>query len=114
MSYKTMTTALTVTLTFLAPVSAGAEITDFEAEICDTWVVLAEEIMTERQAGGSMPQAIKKADEQEMEVHQFAYRDFVMEAYSRPRFNTSENQQDSVTDFVNDIFLECRQIMDRD
>lgn len=73
-------------------------------DICGIVNELAGSIMSARQRGVDMAQAMKAAGEN-AEVD--FIRQIIIAAYEKPRYSVAENQQAAVNDFKNSVYLIC-------
>lgn len=73
-------------------------------DICGMVNELAGSIMSARQRGVDMAQAMKLAGEN---AEADFIRQIIIAAYEKPRYSVAENQQAAVTDFKNSVYLIC-------
>lgn len=75
--------------------------------ICKSAAGAAKAIMTNRQRGVAMTEMMDKVVRPAEPAIKDIVKAFVIDAYSRPRYDTPENQQKSVLDFENSAYLTC-------
>ncbi|RKG47245.1 hypothetical protein D7V64_17015, partial [Acinetobacter cumulans] len=75
--------------------------------ICKSSTGAAKAIMTNRQKGVSMTDMMDKVVQPADPAIKDVARALVIDAYSRPRFDTPEFQQKSILDFENSAYLAC-------
>ena len=75
--------------------------------ICKSAAGAAKAIMTNRQRGVVMTEMMDKVVRPAEPAIKDIVKAFVIDAYSRPRYDTPENQQKSVLDFENSAYLTC-------
>lgn len=85
---------LLLTLALATPFAATAK----EEPNCKLDALFAKVIMEARQGGVSMVKTLDIVPDR---------KEMVVAAYSEVRWSTERNQKKSVTDFQNDIYLEC-------
>ena len=75
--------------------------------ICKSSTGAAKAIMSSRQKGVSMTEMMDKVVRPADPAIKDVARALVVDAYSRPRFDTPEFQQKSILDFENNAYLSC-------
>ncbi len=75
--------------------------------ICKSSTGAAKAIMSSRQKGASMTEMMDKVVRPADPAIKDVARALVVDAYSRPRFDTPEFQQKSILDFENSAYLSC-------
>ena len=75
--------------------------------ICKSSTGAAKAIMSSRQKGASMTEMMDKVVRPADPAIKDVVRALVIDAYSRPRFDTPEFQQKSILDFENSAYLSC-------
>lgn len=75
--------------------------------ICKSAAGAAKAITTNRQRGVAMTEMMDKVVRPAEPAIKDIVKAFVIDAYSRPRYDTPENQQKSVLDFENSAYLTC-------
>lgn len=73
-------------------------------EICGNASEMAEAIMKARQNNAPMRKIMNSAPENKL------IKIMIKDAYSQPRMNVEENQQDMITDFGNKYYKQCLKI----
>lgn len=105
---KLLKIAFLISLAF--SVSAQDEIA--VGELCSSMSTVAEEVMKSRHAGIPMSQTMELLEHQ-MGLkdlpgsHKSGVRKIVVAAYEAPRYTTEEHIQRSVTEFSNEIYMQC-------
>jgi len=75
-------------------------------EMCKATEELSRTVMSTRQKGADMSKlmaAIQGYPKAQMKMTE----NIIIEAYSKPRYSTKKMQQESVSDFANEVYLEC-------
>lgn len=94
---KNLLIAAAVAMSFMAQAEE-------KQDICGMVNELAGSIMSARQRGVDMAQAMKAAGEN---AEADFIRKIIIAAYEKPRYSVAENQQAAVTDFKNSVYLIC-------
>lgn len=89
---------LLIALALLAGTSQADD--DKSDTFCTAINSLAKSIMTARQQGVSLAQAIEVAEGS-------AIKAIVLDAYERPRYRTEDNQQRQVVEFQDEWYMAC-------
>lgn len=75
--------------------------------ICKSSASAAKSIMSSRQRGAAMTEMMDKVVRPAEPFIRDIIKAFVIDAYSRPRFDTPEFQQKAILDFENHAYLSC-------
>ena len=100
---KILTTALAV-ITLSASASANAEVSKYD--FCYAHSELSESVMTARQGGVSMRDAIEAVMGDEIAIA------IIQDAYEVPGYSTAEFQQKAILEFSDLIYAECLSLFD--
>lgn len=102
-----------VLLALLAPaVQADSKQTAI-ISICSSMATSAQEVMTVRQLGVEMDQMMLELDKRlkdDTPIYQSVKQQifgYIVEAYSRPRYSSTEYQQDAIREFKSKAFAAC-------
>lgn len=91
---------LLLTLALAAPFTVAAN--DEELASCEQYAELAKIIMDNRQSGVPLVEMIKTTESKDL-------RSIIKAAYKRPQYPEGYRQE-PITDFQNDIYLECLEL----
>lgn len=86
---------------WFAPLPTAAQTQSDYMELCREISNLAESIMSNRQSGASMVQMMDIADGNGLA------QSLVAAAYEEPRYSTPQYQQEAISDFRDQAYLEC-------
>ena len=96
--------ALIATALFFSGAAIAAERHDDKrSDFCNSVYGLAGSIMTARQHGGSMPDMMKIAIDNDSKMSE----EMVKEAFSKSKYSTESIQKEVIADFSNEWYLTC-------
>lgn len=78
-----------------------------QLELCKKLNLLAEEIMKSRQMGVPMAAMMEAAASGNITVLNKLQKNFIIEAYDSPKYDSPEMQQNAITEFGNKQYLIC-------
>jgi hypothetical protein len=105
---KALSVAALVVALGTASIAAGSDENGQAHEFCFAQSELAEVVMQRRQEGIPMRKVMEKLSHVEVgDVQKGLTFAMVTDAYSRPLFNSSGNQQESINEFGSLIYRQC-------
>ena len=81
-----------------------------QAGTCEDLSDISKALMTARQNGASMLEVWNIPSSKHLKPYAHTK---IKQAWSEPRYSTYEYQQKAITDFTNQAFLECVQVMNK-
>ena len=75
-------------------------------EMCSSFKGMAEAIMTNRQDNLDMSKMIEVLMEQDEAIHEIGMA-MIVDAYELPSYSSESNKKEAVSEFSNEVYLEC-------